>query len=64
MGWLFATFELKKNDYTYKIVITLINLSKTERERERDLVIGDCFLVEFFFSALDHISVYFALYKQ
>ena len=41
MGWLFATLELKKNDYTYKIVITLINLSKTERAR--DLVIGDCF---------------------
>ena len=37
MGWLFATFELKKNDYTYKIVITLINLSKTEREREREI---------------------------
>ena len=35
MGWLFATFELKKNDYTYKIVITLINLSKTKRERGR-----------------------------
>ena len=64
MGWLFARFELKKNDYTYKVVITLINLSKTERKRERDLVTGDCFLVEFFFSALDHISVYFALYKQ
>ena len=61
MGWLFATLELKKNDYTYKIVITLINLSKTERAR--DLVIGDCFLVELFFSSLDHIPMYFALYK-
>ena len=61
MGWLFATLELKKNDYTYKIVITLINLSKTERAK--DLVIGDCFLVEFFFSSLDHIPMYFALYK-
>ena len=61
MGWLFATLELKKNDYTYKIVITLINLSKTERAR--DLVIGDCFWIEFFFSSLDHIPMYFALYK-
>lgn len=59
MGCLFATFEQEKNDYTYKIVITLINLSKTARER--DLVTGDCFLVEFF---LFDFSICTTFYKM